>query len=283
MPIASLSGRAAIDIDGTDAAAFLQNLITTDVEQIAPGTAVPGALLTPQGKILFDFLIMRRGDGYRLDFRQELAADLIRRLTLYRLRSRVEFSPLEQLVVLVAWETDSPGADWIRDLRFADAPVFRHFGASPAIAADAGESDWFRLRIRHGVGESGADYDAGEAFPHDVLLDQNDGVSFRKGCFVGQEVVSRMQHRGTARRRLLIVHANTDLPEPRTSLNAGGKPIGQLGSVAGPTGLAMVRMDRVARALARGEPILAGNVEVTLSIPEWARFEFPRDDTAEEA
>src|SRR5690606_23200439 len=130
MPNASLSGRAAIDIEGTDAAMFLQNLITTDIEKMEFGTAAPGALLSPQGKILFDFLIMRWGDGFRLDLRQELAADLLRRLTLYRLRSKVSFSVLDPVLVLVGWQIDSPGSGWIRDLRFADTPVFRHYGAA---------------------------------------------------------------------------------------------------------------------------------------------------------
>src|SRR5690606_16965826 len=98
-------------------------------------------------------------------------------------------------------------------------------------AADASSEDWTQLRILHGVAESGADYAAGDAFPHDVLLDQNGGVGFRKGCYVGQEVVSRMQHRGTARRRVLIAKGDADLPASGTEVKAGERAIGTRGSI----------------------------------------------------
>ncbi len=276
MPIARLSGRAAIDITGADATGFLQNLITADVPSVAPGTAAPSALLSPQGKILFDFLLSRHGDGFRLELRDDAAPDLLRRLTLYRLRSRVEISLVGQLVVTVAWETDSIGADWLHDLRFPLAQVWRHHGAT-AVEPDAGEADWHGLRIRHGVAESGSDFEPGEAFPHDVLLDRNEGISFRKGCYVGQEVVSRMQHRGTARRRILLARGAADLPGPATEISADGRTIGQLGSVAGREGLALVRIDRAAHAMRRSIPILAGDVEITLAVPDWAGFGFPAD------
>src|SRR5690606_9565916 len=120
-------------------------------------------------------------------------------------------------------------------------------------------------------------YAAGDAFPHDVLLDQNGGVGFRKGCYVGQEVVSRMQHRGTARRRVLIAKGDADLPASGTEVKAGERAIGTLGSSSGPDGLAIVRIDRVKDALDAGQAITAGGVVLTLSIPDWARFTFPQD------
>ncbi len=274
MPITLLSGRATIEIDGGDAEGFLQNLITADLATIRHGTAAPAALLSPQGKILFDFLISRRdGGGFRMEISQALAGEMLRRLTLYRLRSRVELSLAESVPVAIAWGEEFMPAGWVRDLRFPDMPVWRHAGPVGDIKADAAEADWHELRILHGVAESGSDFTAGDAFPHDVLLDQNGGVSFRKGCFVGQEVVSRMQHRGTARRRLLQVRATQNLPPERAELMAGGRPIGQLGTVSGSRGLAIVRIDRAARAMEDGTPILAGNVEVTLSVPGWAQFE----------
>ncbi len=119
------------------------------------------------------------------------------------------------------------------------------------------------------------DYLLGDAFPHDVNLDQTGGVSFRKGCFVGQEVVSRMQHRGTARRRILIVSCASELPATGTSITADGREIGTLGSVAGNAGLALVRIDRVKEATHKGIPILAGEVAVHLAIPPEHRFTFP--------
>jgi folate-binding protein YgfZ len=131
------------------------------------------------------------------------------------------------------------------------------------------------------VAESGGDYALGDAFPHDVLLDQNGGVGFTKGCYVGQEVVSRMQHRGTARRRVMIVTASDDLPPAGSEIRTGGKPIGALGTVSGRHGLAIVRIDRVKDAIEAGQTIEAGDVALELSIPEWARYTLP--ETAAEA
>ena len=139
--------------------------------------------------------------------------------------------------------------------------------------------DWHAHRLANGVGESGDDFPLGDAFPHDVLMDQNGGVSFRKGCFVGQEVVSRMQHRGTARRRLLIAEGATALPEPGMDIVAGERTIGTLGSVSGSRGLALVRIDRAAKAISNGDTISAGGTAIVLSIPDWASFDFPAADT----
>ncbi len=138
-------------------------------------------------------------------------------------------------------------------------------------------ASWQAFRIANGIAESGADYQLGDAFPHDVLLDETGGVGFKKGCYVGQEVVSRMQHRGTARRRVLIVSAEHPLPAPGTELTVDGRPLGTLGSTAGTTGLAIARIDRVKAALDTGQEILAGVVPVSLAIPAWAKFGFPQE------
>jgi folate-binding protein YgfZ len=134
---------------------------------------------------------------------------------------------------------------------------------------------WTALRIAHGVAEAPTDYALGDAFPHDINLDQTGGVSFRKGCFVGQEVVSRMQHRGTARKRILIVTGASDLPATGTSITANEREIGTLGSVAGSSGLGLVRIDRVKDALDSGKAILAGDIPIHLAIPSEHRFTFP--------
>src|SRR5690606_27802508 len=193
---------------------------------LAPGEIRPGALLTPQGKILFDFLISRVEDGFRLDCPAEAIEDFRKRLTLYRLRAKIDFSIEDQVPVYVSWESDSGG---LIDRRFPETlDVRRHYGPMDATATMA---DWELLRIRNGVAEGGADFALGTAFPHDVLFDQNGGVGLRKGCFVGQEVVSRMQHRGTARRRVVIVEGTGDLPPAGTEITAGGRAIGTLGTV----------------------------------------------------
>ncbi len=314
MPHAVLKDRSILSISGPDAEHFLQNILTVDLGNLGRGEAKPGALLSPQGKILFDFLISRNGeDGFKLDCRADVANDFLRRLTLYRLRAKVELSIGDQAVVVVSWDDDSSPSrtDSTRaaDARFKEVPVFRTYGASvppPLTPPHKGEGDseapkpaspsplwggvgsggtaeWHALRIAHGVAESGSDYALGDAFPHDVLLDQTGGVGFQKGCYVGQEVVSRMQHRGTARRRVLLVSAEAPLPAPGTEIVAGGKALGALGSVADRRGLAIVRIDRVKDALDAGQPIIAGDVAVKLAIPEWATFAFPQQAGSEEA
>lgn len=284
-----LSGRTLIDVRGDDAEQFLQNILTTDLDQLAVGKLRACALLTPQGKILFDFLISRNGDqGFTLDCRSGITADLIKRLKLYRLRARAEISERNESLVLVSWRSESPSsevdstaiADSLCDTRFPDIlHVTRRYPATMA-KQSAAESDWLKLRIMNGVAESGTDYSLGDAFPHDVLLDQNGGVSFKKGCFVGQEVVSRMQHRGTARRRVLMAQGDADLPDAGTEIRAGSRSIGFLGSVSGRFGLALVRIDRAAAAMAAGTTISAGPVELNLTIPAGSDFSFPAVGTA---
>lgn len=287
MPTAQLPDRTLIDIGGPDAEHFLQNIITTDLDRLAAAEIKPGALLTPQGKILFDFLVSRSGEtGLLLDCRSDVADDLLRRLTLYRLRARVDISKRDQALVLARWQTDSApssidstekDAGWLSDTRFpAGAGVLRRYDGERE--TDAGPDDFARRRIAHGIAESGDDFALGDAFPHDVLLDETDGVGFRKGCYVGQEVVSRMQHRGTARRRVMLVRAERDLPASGSELRANDRVIGTMGGVAGPDGLAVMRIDRVRDALDAGHAISADGVPVTLSIPPWAAYTLPRDD-----
>ena len=296
MPLVRLDGRSVIEVAGPDAEHLLQNIVTTDLAALPEDVAKPGALLTPQGKILFDFLVWRTGpESFALDCRADVADDFARRLTMYKLRAKAEIMKREQGVAVVSWRDDSvtsgsdstasgtasasssidsTGAEPVRDTRFPEVlDVRRRWGA---FSSDRGQADeWTRLRIRHGVAESGADYELGDAFPHDVLLDQNGGVGLRKGCFVGQEVVSRMQHRGTARRRILIAEADADLPTTGTPVLVDGRPVGALDMVLGHEGLALVRIDKVKDALDAGQAITAGDVALRLSIPPGMGFSFP--------
>lgn len=288
MPIVRFPDRALILVAGEDAEHFLQNILTTDLSALAEDEARPGALLTPQGKILFDFLVSKTAGVYRLDCRKDVAPDFVRRLTLYKLRAKVTISIDDQALVGAAWENDSAtsGADsttsrddsTLRDARFpASAGVSRLYGpaGSAGGCGDDGIAAWNAIRVAYGIAESGTDYVLGDAFPHDVLLDQTGGVGFRKGCYVGQEVVSRMQHRGTARRRVLIAAAETPLPAPGTPVEASGRALGTLGTVSGTKALAVVRIDRVKEAMDVGQPITAGGVALSLAIPGWAGFVFP--------
>lgn len=293
MPTALLKDRALITVSGPEAEHFLQNILTVDLDPLEQSEAKPGALLAPQGKILFDFLVSRAGENaFLLECRADIADDFVKRLMFYRLRAKVDISKQEQDVVAVRWQADSSrskndstaSADvsaGIRDRRFG-LPVLR-FYETPLPAADATQNQWHAFRLSQGVAESGLDYALNDAFPHDVLLDQLDGVGFKKGCFIGQEVVSRMQHRGTARRRVLLVEAAGTLPAPGTELTVNGRSVGTLGSVSGTHGLAIARIDRVKAAMDDSQAISAGDVAVSLTIPEWARFNFPETTGAEDA
>jgi tRNA-modifying protein YgfZ len=137
------------------------------------------------------------------------------------------------------------------------------------------EADYHALRIGLGVPEGGRDYVFGDAFPHEALFDQLNGVDFAKGCYVGQEVVSRMEHRGTARKRIVPVEGLSALPAFGTSIEADGMPIGTLGSVSGAAGLALIRLDRAEEALAQAKTLTAGGVKIALCRPAFARFTVP--------
>jgi folate-binding protein YgfZ len=293
MPTVQLEDRALITLAGPDAEHFFQNIVTTDLDALGAGEAKPGALLAPQGKILFDFLVFRDGDQrLALDCRRDTISDFVRRLMLYRLRAKVEISTDDERNVSVRWadsgarsdyesESSSDDSTTMADARFPkELGVARIYSYTPIRTGD--RSDWDTLRIDHGIAESGSDYQLGDAFPHDVLLDQMGGVGFKKGCYIGQEVVSRMQHRGTARRRVLIVAGEGPLPARTTELLADGKSVGTLGSVIGAQGLAITRIDKVKAAMDAGLPIAAGSVPVSLAIPGWAKFTFPQDQ-AEDA
>ena len=286
MPSVSLTDRAFLRIAGPDAEHFLQNIVTADLSDLAAGALKPCALLTPQGKIMFDFLIARDGtDALLIDCRADVADDLARRLMLYKLRAKAEISKPDQQVATVEWEADSRPSESdssriFRDLRFQEQPVWRRYGD---IAASGDRATWDLLRIENGVAESGADYQLSDAFPHDVLLDQNGGIGFRKGCYIGQEVVSRMQHRGTARRRVLVARGDGPLPATGTEITTNGRSIGTLGTVVGTEALAIARIDRVKEAMDAGLPFLAGDVALELSIPPHVRFAFPDGSVAGDA
>ena len=170
----------------------------------------------------------------------------------------------------MGWRIIAPRAAW--------PDAFRDAGLSIAEARD-----WQAHRIALAVPEGGTDYAYGEAFPHEACFDQLHGVDFAKGCYVGQEVVSRMQHRGTARRRIVAVRAlEGALPETGTDITADGQAIGRLGSVNGPIGIAMVRLDRLARALEAGEVPRAGKTPLLIRRPDWATFDVPAMEGAGE-
>jgi tRNA-modifying protein YgfZ len=277
MPVTNLTNRALIRVSGAEAEHFLHNLVTADIEGLTAGELSASALLTPQGKILFDFLVSRETGGFLLDCRADIAAEFAKRLKFYRLRAKVDIELQEQALVTVSWQSDS-SAGGLLDKRFGkEASVLRSYGAE----AGGEETLYTRLRIENGVAEGGSDYAFGDVFPHDVNLDHSGGVSFAKGCYVGQEVVSRMQHRGTARRRQMIA-SGTEPLMAGAEVTTGGRMIGALGAAAENEALALVRIDKAKDAMNAGVEILAGGIPITLSLPPNASFSWPQASGVEE-
>ncbi len=277
MPIALLPDRALVTLTGADAGELLQGVITCNVTALPEGEARLGALLSPQGKILFDFLISRLPDGFRLDCAAAQAAGLAKRLVLYRLRAKIDIAADPTVAVAAAWDGAATAAEVARvtDGRVPELGV-RLYAAEGAFSADASAEDYHAHRIGLAVPEGGRDFPFADAFPHEALMDQLGGVDFRKGCYVGQEVVSRMQHRGTARTRLLAAHyPEGTAPAPGTEITAAGRVLGTTGGAAGDRGLALVRLDRLGDALAAGEILRAGDGSVALARPAYAGFAMP--------
>jgi tRNA-modifying protein YgfZ len=294
MKAALLPDRGVVKVAGDGARNFLHGLVTADVLKLAPGTAVFAALLTPQGKIIADFIVAEArhedGDGgFFLDIPRALGAALVDRLNLYKLRAKVRIEDLSAtLGVLAAWDGSWDGAGATTPgLCYAD-PRLPALGLRAIIPLDgAGEAaavlgatlvdagDYEAHRIALGIPRGGIDFAYGDAFPHETDMDQLGGVDFTKGCFIGQEVVSRMQHRGTARTRTVPVRYKGTVPESGTAITAGGRQVGTLGSTSRGNGIALLRLDRVDEALAGGDTLAAGAVPIELVKPGWARFAFP--------
>ena len=275
-----LPSRAVIRVAGVEAHGFLQNLLTCDMDDVDADGAGYGALLTPQGKILFDFLVIADDGGYLLDTQQETGADFARRLGFYKLRSKVEIADVSETLKVAAAFGPKPEAEGcivVADPRLAGFGwrVIGPPAAVDALATGESEASYHARRVAFGVPEAPFDFALGDAFPHDADMDDLNGVAFDKGCFIGQEVVSRMRHRGTARRRIIKVTGASALPAPGTEILAGEKPAGTLGTVDGNAGLALVRLDRIAQAAARGEQVAAGGVALQLTLPDFATFTWP--------
>ena len=285
MKAAFLPDRGVVKVSGEDARDFLNGLVTTDVGLVQPGLGRFGALLTPQGKIVVDFLITEapagHGGGFLIDCSRALAQTLADKLGFYKLRAKVVVENLsDSLGVLAAWDGE-PGMR--PDLTFAD-PRGEKLGwrilipeelapkAAGLLGAELVECAAYEAhRIACGAPRGGIDFMYGDAFPHETNMDRLHGVDFDKGCYVGQEVVSRMQHRGTARTRTVRLILDDAPPEAGVAIVAGDKPVGTMGSSADGMGLGLLRIDRAADALDTGVPLTAGGIAIRLAEPDDVR------------
>ncbi len=269
MPHCLLPDRAIVAVTGEEAEGLLNRVLTKSVLQMASNEARYAALLSPQGKLLFDFLVYRRPQGFWLDAPVDLAAELARKLTLFKLRAKATISVDAELAVAASWGgvlMEAPGPAF-RDPRH-DKLGYRIVAASQKLAWMGDDTAAYEAhRIAFGVPRGGIDWPYGDTFVHDANLDLLHGVDFDKGCYVGQEVVSRVHHRNSARKRIVKLHFYGTPPAAGTSLAAGEAALGTVTSINEGEGLATARIDRLAEAELTKVPVMAGETLVGVTLP----------------
>ena len=259
-----LTDRAVISLSGPEARGFLQNLVSNDVEKLTPGHGIYSALLSPQGKIGFDFLVTEGDGALLLDVSAAARDALLKKLKMYRLRSKVEIEARDDHGVYAGLTGEAARrAVSFADPRHPALPV-RSIGALGEMLADlAGPAAYHALRLQLGLPEGG-DFGFEKIFALDGGLDELHAVDVTKGCYVGQELTARMKHRATSRKRPMLVTAAGDLPPPGTAVTQGGD-IGEIIAADGPRGFASVRLDK----WNAGDSAQAGGVVVTITKPDW--------------
>src|SRR5712671_6837998 len=261
MKAALLPDRGIVKVAGDDSRGFLNGLLTCDIGLLTPDNAGFAALLTPQGKIIMDMIVAeapaRDGGGFFLDVPRALAKSCVDRLNFYKLRAKVIVEELsEVLAVMALWEGEA-ATEYGLCYRDPRLPALGHrVILPPHLAAEAAA-------------------DLGAAFPHEADMDQLNGVDFHKGCFVGQEVVSRMEHRGNVRTRIVPVAYEGFAPDAGAAVTAAEKQVGTFGSSAGGRALVMLRLDRAEDALAASHVLTVGAVTLRLVKLDWLRFALP--------
>jgi folate-binding protein YgfZ len=268
LTFAPLKSRALIALAGPDWRDFLQGLITQDVETLALGEARFGALLTPQGRLLYDLFVVGRpiseeGDRAWLDVLADHRDAIIQRLMMYRLRAKVEIAADDTAVSILYGADAEPGPGWSRDPRLP-ALGWRGYGAkAPAGAVIADEAARDAAKLRLGV-PGPADWGSDETYPIEANFDLLNGIDFRKGCFVGQETTSRMKRRGQIKSRMLPIAFEGPAPAPGAEVLAGTLRAGEVLSGAEGRAMAMLRLDR-----AEGQSLTVEGRHVTVERPAW--------------
>jgi hypothetical protein len=259
-----LVDRGVVAVHGETALAFLDRLVPADLTVVPAGHGVFTGLLSPQGKILVEFFVVPIADGLLLDTRASDVGGLLKRLTLYKLRAPVDLRDVSAAwqVVVAATPNATPGGHWIADPRHAGLG-WRGLIPVAAAASLAAATDTTTRRVALGIAEGGLDYPIGDTYPHEANYDQVGAVSFSKGCFVGQEVVARMQHKTVVRKRVVRIRGARPLAAGAV-IRLGDAEIGRLGSVAGVEGLAFLRLDRAVEAHKAGQPLTVEDGPVTV-------------------
>ncbi len=268
-----LADRGVIKMAGAEATQFLHRLITNSVLAIGPGESRYSALLSPQGKLMFDFFVVPLPEGseagYLLDCVRDQSAALAQRLNLHKMRAKIAIEDQSANFGVAAILEGEPPPELegvvYRDMRAADMGR-RVIAARDALEklCTAGYAEYEARRIAAGVPRGGLDFIYGDSFLQDANLDWLNGVDFKKGCYVGQEVVARVHYRKSAKKRILKFQFEGEAPAPGADIVAGGAPLGHVGSISDGEGLAMMRIDRLEDARAAGAVVKAGETAITI-------------------
>ena len=276
--LAHLPSRAVLSVSGADRVSFLNGLVSNDVALAAPGRAVWAALLTAQGKWLADFFIFAEADRLLMDCEAAQAGMLAQRLSRYRLRADVAIAP-DPAQVFAAWAAAPEAADAVLAPEAADAVLapdprlaragWRLLTVTPP-HTNADEADWDAHRLALGLPDGSRDLEAEKTVLLEAGFDELDGVSWTKGCYMGQELTARTRYRGLVKRRLVPVSAETELPAAGTPIFAGEREVGQMRSSRADAGLALLRLDAI------GAPsLVADGARLTVRLPAWMRVPAP--------
>tara|TARA_B110000971_G_C20037304_1_gene515145 strand:+ start:5024 stop:5857 length:834 start_codon:yes stop_codon:yes gene_type:complete len=257
-----LTDRQVLQISGPERVDFLQNLVTQNVANLREGACVMAALLTPQGKLLHDFLIFAESDCFYLDCDASQADGLFKKLSMYKLRADVSLSQTP-LRVFSLWQEDGfacpPTADFVEDPRHEGLGLRALVGAELAVSLPhASLEAWHANRIRLGIAQGPLDMVPGTVFPLDYGLAQIHGVDFQKGCFIGQEVTSRVHRKGNLKKKIHAVQFDQPAPKVGSEITNGARPCGEIVAAHGPHAIALIRED------AREEPLTCDGQTVTI-------------------
>lgn len=288
-----LRQRGILAISGDEARPFLQGLISNDIERVTAERAIYAALLTPQGKYLFDFMIVQQGERLLLDTEAGRLAALIQRLTFYKLRAKVDIEdvsgdfaalalPGRAALDRLGLPAKAGAANTLGDgVAYAD-PRLIELGARailptalavPTLRAEgfvaASFAAFERLRLGLGVPDGSRDMVVERATLLESGFEELNGVDFNKGCFVGQELTARMKYRALVRKRLMPVTFDAAPPPPGTTVRAGQREVGEMRSAMTGRGLALLRLDKVTAGIERGETLTAGDVVLQPARPDW--------------
>ena len=241
-----MTQRSIITVGGADAEAFLQGLVTNDLRHLSQHGIIWTALLTPQGKYLADFFLVSRPEGIWIDADPSQADDLLKRLTMYKLRSTVA---LERREMPVARGTGAAPEGALPDPRHP-AMGWRLYGAE-----DDGATGWEAIRVAHVIPKTSVELIPNDTYILEAGFERLHGVDFRKGCFVGQEIVARMKHKTQLRKGLMQVAVGGSVPVG-TAIERDGREVGTLYTQSGGHGIAQMRFDRIGPGMTAGDAVV---------------------------